>query len=161
MIIRFVITLYTQNHSVYVQVCGAKYTSLDIIFEKKNLFFLFVLDLQNANEVKDRIILIERGDCTFVDKARKAQKAGAKAVIVIDNVPGSSSKDLPMFAMSGDGRNDVNIPVVFLFKNDADILEAALKNNTNLEVMQLFFTCICFHVTPFSLHFWTKKLNFA
>lgn len=69
-----------------------------------------------------------------MEKARTAQNAGAAAVIVIDNVPGSSSKDLPMFAMSGDGKNDVTIPVVFLFKNDADILQAALKNNTNLEV---------------------------
>lgn len=86
------------------------------------------------NEVKDKIIIVERGECTFVDKARKAQQAGAKAVIVIDNVLGSSSTDLPMFAMSGDGVNDVTIPVVFVFQKDAEVLHAAIKNNTDLEV---------------------------
>lgn len=87
---------------------------------------------------------MERGECTFVDKARKAQQSGAKAVIVIDNVPGSSSKDLPMFAMSGDGVNDVTIPVVFVFQKDAEVLHAALKNNTDLEVDFLFFLSILF-----------------
>lgn len=91
-------------------------------------------DLLNANEVKDRIIIVERGECTFVDKARKAQEASAVAVIVIDNVPGSSSKESPMFAMSGDGVKDVTIPVVFIFQKDAEVLHAAIKNNTDLKV---------------------------
>lgn len=86
---------------------------------------------------------MQRGDCTFVDKARKAQAAGAKAVIVIDNVIDSSSKDMPMFAMSGDGKDDVTIPVVFLFSNDAKILDAAVRNDTNLEVtLNLFYKYI-------------------
>lgn len=33
-------------------------------------------------EVKDRILIVERGDCTFIEKARKGQKAGAAAIIV-------------------------------------------------------------------------------
>lgn len=90
--------------------------------------------LRNADETNGRILVVERGDCTFVDKARKAQAAGARAVIVIDNVVGSSSKEMPMFAMSGDGKDDVTIPVVFLFHTDAKVLEAAIKNNTKLEV---------------------------
>ncbi len=77
---------------------------------------------------------MERGECTFVDKARKAQAAKAMAVIVIDNVVGSTSKDSPMFAMSGDGVSDVTIPVVFVFHKDAEVLHAAIKNNTELEV---------------------------
>lgn len=96
------------------------------------------LALKNLADVKNKIVVVQRGDCTFVDKARKAQSAGAKAVIVIDNVVGSSSKDMPMFAMSGDGKDDVTIPVVFLFSNDAKVLEAAVNNNTELEVGLLF-----------------------
>lgn len=34
------------------------------------------------DKVKDRILLVERGDCTFIDKARKGQEAGAAAIIV-------------------------------------------------------------------------------
>lgn len=91
--------------------------------------------LQNSHEdVKGKIMVIERGDCTFVDKARRAQTAGAKAVIVTDNVPGSSANDQPMFAMSGDGNDDVTIPVVFIFTEDAKILREAHQKNPDLEV---------------------------
>lgn len=97
--------------------------------------FRLCSDLQNPVEtVKGKIVVIERGDCTFVDKARKAQKAGAKAVIVTDNVPGSSADDQPMFAMSGDGKDDVNIPVVFIFSVEAKTLKAAYNNSPQLEV---------------------------
>lgn len=101
----------------------------------KRFFVLFEFsELQNLDEVKDRIVIVERGECTFVDKARKAQAAKAVAVIVIDNVPGSSSEDSPMFAMSGDGISDVTIPVVFVFHKDAQALHAAIKNDTDLQV---------------------------
>lgn len=103
------------------------------------IIFFFLSDLLNLNEVKDRIIIVERGECTFVDKARKAQAAKAIAVIVIDNVPGSTSQDSPMFAMSGDGISDVTIPVVFVFQKDAEVLHAAIKNNTDLVVNLLIF----------------------
>lgn len=87
-----------------------------------------------ADQVDGRILIVERGDCTFVDKARKAQAAGAAAVIVTDNVPGTAANDQPMFAMSGDGKDDVAIPVVFLFTDEAKILKTAIENNPELEV---------------------------
>lgn len=34
------------------------------------------------DKVQNRILLVERGDCTFIEKARKGQKAGAAAIIV-------------------------------------------------------------------------------
>lgn len=109
--------------------------------------FRLCSELQNPVEtVKGKIVVIERGDCTFVDKARKAQKAGAKAVIVTDNVPGSSADDQPMFAMSGDGKDDVNIPVVFIFSVEAKTLKAAHNKNPQLEVIFWHNMCIskCF-----------------
>lgn len=99
-----------------------------------NNFCFVISELQNLDEVKGKIVIVERGECTFVDKARKAQAAKAVAVIVIDNVVGSTSTDSPMFAMSGDGISDVTIPVVFVFQKDAEALHAAIKNNTDLEV---------------------------
>lgn len=39
-----------------------------------------------------------------------------------------------MFAMSGDGNDDVTIPVVFLFSKDKEKLLAALKKEPNLKV---------------------------
>ncbi|XP_055308120.1 ER degradation-enhancing alpha-mannosidase-like protein 3 isoform X2 [Sitodiplosis mosellana] len=83
--------------------------------------------------VKDRILVVERGDCTFIDKARKSQEAGAAAIIVVDNIPGSNA-DQPMFAMSGDGVDDVKIPSVFLYSREKHVLMKAISNNPDLEV---------------------------
>lgn len=91
-------------------------------------------DATNADKVKGHIVIMERGECMFIDKARRAQKAGAVAGIVVDNTPGTSAATSPMFAMSGDGTDDINIPVVFLFHEDAIKLFQALEQNTNLEV---------------------------
>lgn len=87
-----------------------------------------------VEQVKEKIMIVERGDCTFVDKARKAQEAGAVAVIITDNVPGSAGNDQPMFAMSGDGVDDVSIPVVFIFSEEATTLKKAIERNADLEV---------------------------
>lgn len=91
-------------------------------------------DLNDTDDIRGKILIVERGDCTFVDKARRAQKAGAKAVIVCDNVPGSSGETQPMFAMSGDGNNDVTIPVVFMFSVEYKTLGSAIAKNHRLKV---------------------------
>lgn len=88
--------------------------------------------MQNA--VKGKIVVAERGDCTFIEKARKAQAEGAVAVIIIDNLPETSAENQPMFAMSGDGTDDVLIPVVFLFSVDGETLKRAIVANPELEV---------------------------
>lgn len=91
-------------------------------------------ELSNAEKMKGKIVIMERGDCMFVEKARKIQKAGAIGGIVLDNTPGSSSATSPMFAMSGDGNDDIKIPVVFLFAQDANKLLLALTYNPTTEV---------------------------
>lgn len=95
-----------------------------------------------VDQVDGRILIIERGDCTFVDKARKAQAAGAAAVIVTDNVLNTAANDQPMFAMSGDGNDDVTIPVVFLFTEEAKTLKTAIESNSELDVSAGNFTLI-------------------
>ncbi|XP_021917509.1 ER degradation-enhancing alpha-mannosidase-like protein 3 isoform X2 [Zootermopsis nevadensis] len=91
-------------------------------------------DLLNPEHVRGRIAIMERGDCMFIEKARRIQKAGAIAGIVVDNTPGTSAATSPMFAMSGDGTDDVNIPVVFLFYQDASQLLQAVSSSPALEV---------------------------
>uniref|UniRef100_A0A6B2EDQ8 alpha-1,2-Mannosidase n=1 Tax=Phlebotomus kandelakii TaxID=1109342 RepID=A0A6B2EDQ8_9DIPT len=86
------------------------------------------------NSIENRIAIVERGDCTFIEKARAAQKGGALAVIIIDNTANTSSDNQPMFAMSGDGKDDVTVPVVFLFSADGAILKKALQENSELEI---------------------------
>jgi mannosidase alpha-like ER degradation enhancer 3 len=92
------------------------------------------VDVLNKDELSGKIAIIERGECTFVDKARRAMNAGAKAVIIFDNVPDTSINNQPPFAMSGDGKDDVKIPTCFLFTNEAIILRNALDSDSDLEV---------------------------
>ncbi len=40
--------------------------------------------LTNSDEVEGRIVLLERGECSFVSKVIKAQEAGAVAAIITD-----------------------------------------------------------------------------
>ncbi|KAF7382566.1 hypothetical protein HZH68_015485 [Vespula germanica] len=78
-------------------------------------------DLLNTDKLVNKIVIMNRGDCMFMEKARRIQKAGAIAGIVLDNVAGTSAATSPIFAMSGDEKevDDVTIPVVFLFNVEA------------------------------------------
>lgn len=49
-------------------------------------------------------------------------------------MPGSNADDQPMFAMSGDGIDDVKIPSVFLYTREKNVLMKAITNNPDLEV---------------------------
>ncbi|XP_067622052.1 ER degradation-enhancing alpha-mannosidase-like protein 3 isoform X2 [Eurosta solidaginis] len=88
----------------------------------------------NSADISGKILIVERGDCTFVSKARLAEAAGAIALIVCDNVPGSSGETQPMFAMSGDGTDDVSIPVVFMYSLEYNKLGAVLKRKQKMSV---------------------------
>ncbi|CAH1787460.1 unnamed protein product [Owenia fusiformis] len=92
-------------------------------------------ELNNWDEVMGKIAILNRGDCMFVDKARNIQKGGAIAGIVIDNQPDTSNDQSPLFAMSGDGKDDVTIPMVFLFSKEGADLREAILESSELEVL--------------------------
>lgn len=52
----------------------------------------------------------------------------------MDNVPGSSAVASPIFSMSGDGSDDIKIPAVFLFAQDASKLLLVLSHDPTVEV---------------------------
>lgn len=87
----------------------------------------------NADAVSGNIALIDRGTCTFVEKARNAQTAGAVGVIIIDNrretclPPGLGNSN-------GDG-TDITIPVVSLTQDQGDALDAQLAQNVEIRGM--------------------------
>lgn len=100
-------------------------------------------DIENKDELVGKLAIIERGECTFVDKARRAMRAGANAVIIFDNVPETSINNQPPFAMSGDGTDDVKIPTCFLFTTEATMLRDALDIDSDLEVRQVEPPSLC------------------
>ena len=60
-------------------------------------------------KIKDALVLVDRGECTFNEKASNARDAGAKGVIVIN------TDDEPMTMV---GFNDVNFPAVIVGNTD-------------------------------------------
>ncbi|KHN83235.1 ER degradation-enhancing alpha-mannosidase-like protein 3 [Toxocara canis] len=85
--------------------------------------------LTNVPSIEGRIAVLHRHDCMFQKKARYAQQAGAIALIIIDNVVGSSAESSAPFAMSGDNsvEDDIEIPVVFLFHKEGTTLLEHLR----------------------------------
>jgi len=89
------------------------------------------------------ILMVDRGSCSFVQKVRNAQHAGAAAVIIADNTcqckhdkictpePDAVCEEHePIMADDGSGY-DITIPSVLLFKQDADpIKEVFSKKHT-------------------------------
>ena len=73
-----------------------------------------------------KIVLIDRGSCTFVSKVQAAQAAGAVGVIIANNTSG-------IFSMGGTG--SVSIPAVMISQADGITLKSALLSgvvNANL-----------------------------
>lgn len=89
------------------------------------------------NEVIAKFAVAERGQCTFAQKVRNMQTAGARVAIIIDNVPGSSAENTAIFAMSGDGKDDIEIPAVFLFSNEGQFLRDTVKEDPPVIVGEL------------------------
>lgn len=89
------------------------------------------------------ILMIDRGDCTFVKKARNAQRSGATAVIIADNTclcdaGDACSPDVegelcetkePIMADDGSGA-DITIPSFLMFKQDSDPVKDTLMANS-------------------------------
>ncbi|HRI61134.1 MAG TPA: T9SS-dependent M36 family metallopeptidase [Saprospiraceae bacterium] len=74
----------------------------------------------NAADIEGKIVVVDRGTCTYTDKVGFAETAGAIAVIVVNN-----SSSAP-FAMPGSGV--YGIPSVMISQADGDLLKAKLNN---------------------------------
>ncbi|MBT8261020.1 MAG: hypothetical protein KJN82_06880, partial [Bacteroidia bacterium] len=79
--------------------------------------------LTNGVEINGKIALVRRGNCTFVNKVKNAQNAGAIAVIVMNNNPGEP------IAMGGTDPT-ITIPAVMITQEDGDLIESTLQSGT-------------------------------
>jgi hypothetical protein len=81
------------------------------------------LDAANTVAVRNNIALVDRGVCAFVVKAKNLQDAGAKAMVVADNVPGDVT-DL------GGADASIVIPSVRVTQSNGGLLHAALLHRS-------------------------------
>lgn len=84
-----------------------------------------------CNSVADAIVLIDRGDCSFVEKVDGAQKGGAAGVIIMNN--NSSSPD-EVAAMGGTDPtgNTITIPSVMVSFNTGLLLKESLADGATI-----------------------------
>lgn len=75
------------------------------------------LQLTNAADVAGKIAVIYRGDCEFGVKALNGNLAGAIAVVIINNVPGS-----PVGMAAGSVGDQVTVPVVMISQEAGALL---------------------------------------
>jgi hypothetical protein len=80
-----------------------------------------IQSIQEAAEIKGKVVLLMRGGCGFLQKVMWAQRRGALAVIVGDNQKGGPL--IQMFAQ-GDEVENVTIPSVFTARTTAHLLSS-------------------------------------
>jgi extracellular elastinolytic metalloproteinase len=79
------------------------------------------------------IVIVDRGECTFVTKVRNIEKMGVKMAIIVDDKE-ENTEDLIM-ADDGTGHS-VNIPSFIIRKKEGDLIkeEAAKKDKKTIYV---------------------------
>lgn len=70
----------------------------------------------------------------FIEKARQLEYAQGIGGIVIDHNTSLKSSNGAIFSMTGDGNNNVRIPLVLMFKEEAFQLLHALSHQPNIIV---------------------------
>ena len=81
--------------------------------------------LGNAAAVSGKLALIDRGTCTFVQKVKNAQSAGALGVIIANNVAS------PAVIQMGGGDASISIPSVMVSLSDGNTIKSQLGANVN------------------------------
>ncbi len=90
--------------------------------------------LFSSHQLHSRIGIVRRGDCMFIDKARQLELSQAIGGIVIDHNTSLKSSNGAIFSMTGDGFNNIHIPLVLMFKDEAFHLLHLLSKYPNLIV---------------------------
>ncbi len=104
-----------------------------------------------TGDVTGAIVLVDRGDCSFLAKTRRAEAAGALGVIVINDQPGDTRIN-----MSGSGM--VGIPAMMVSQDDGAMLRgmlgasARMARETRPEVDSSFDTQVVTHEWGHFLH---------
>ena len=81
----------------------------------------------NGQDVTDKIVLAERGEGSFNDKAKLAKSLGAKGIVIFNSKDGSQ-----LSFMSG--MEDKEFPSVFISHDDGEYLKRLLKDNPDQQI---------------------------
>lgn len=74
------------------------------------------------------IVMIDRGNCTFVTKARNVQRVGGLFAIIVNY----HDEDIDQLILTDDGTgSDIYIPTVLISKKDGDLIKKYMLDNRN------------------------------
>ncbi|XP_041643734.1 protease-associated domain-containing protein 1-like [Cheilinus undulatus] len=82
-------------------------------------------DLEDKDIIQGQVILVERGGCSFVQKARNVEEAGGKAVLIADNAVDNDSNYLDM--VTDGSTTKPSIPALFLLGRDGMMIRRTLQ----------------------------------
>jgi len=121
------------------------YTESDMCDPSKAIFKTHPKEVNEKGEIylnPPFILMVDRGNCAFVQKVRNAQRNGAAGVVIADKTCLCSDQECisqqpegtgcetaePVMADDGSGA-DVSIPSMLMFKHDADKIKDVLMSN--------------------------------
>ena len=88
-----------------------------------------IQSLQEGAEIDGKVVLLSRGGCGFLEKVKWAQRRGAIAVIIGDDIKGGS-----LFQMYARGdTSNVTIPSVFTSRTTAHLLSSLVGSEGYIE----------------------------
>jgi hypothetical protein len=104
---------------------------------------------ENFDNKADRfpIIMVDRGNCTFVTKSRNVQNLGGSMALIINN---REDESIDNVLMMDDGTgSDIYIPTIIISKKDGEKIKKFMienKNNTNMHdiMMTIEFDMVIF-----------------
>ena len=106
----------------------------------ENEYIRRLRDAIDPNDIHGFIMVIDRGDCYFVEKVEFAQKVGAKACIVVDHTP----ENLFTMWMPDAWDDDINIPSVLVGEKNGEILYQHL--GVWLHILYLYWNYISVYI---------------
>ncbi|XP_051132710.1 signal peptide peptidase-like 4 isoform X2 [Andrographis paniculata] len=82
------------------------------------------------NKLTGEVILVHRGNCSFVTKANVAEAAGASALLIINN----QTELFKMVCEANETDVDIGIPVVMLPQDAGEILKKNMRNGSHVSI---------------------------
>ncbi|GAE33633.1 S8 family serine peptidase [Halalkalibacter akibai] len=92
-------------------------------------------------DVENKIVLIKRGMIPFSEKAKAAKEAGAKGVLIYNNLPGT---------FVGAVEEGIKIPVVSISKEDGDWILEQIESNKDSQYVRTIYRNEEDFIAPFS-----------
>jgi hypothetical protein len=83
------------------------------------------IQFENIDDIVP-IVMVDRGDCTFVTKVRNVQNIGGAIALIVNN----QEDEKEIFGLNDDGTgSDIKIPGILITKKDGEILKKFFNEN--------------------------------